>query len=191
VATEILYFPDNDAIFFGTGRDVQIYSDGTDLVFADGGSGGTVDFQCDVAFATVTGITTLTVTTATVTGTLTPPNVTDNQLTPGVPVVLNFAVPDAATGNTEYTIADKIEIVDVTVQKRSANGGAGDTITIGQGANAITDAMVLIINDGVLVRAASIDDAYSTIPAAGTLRISWNKVTDVACQVTIFGILRA
>lgn len=190
MAAEIIYLPDNNAIFFGTGRDVQLYSDGTDLVVAAGAGGGTLDIQVAVSLTSVT-LTTLTATTVTVTGTLTPPNVVDNQLTPGVPVILNFAVPAAASGSTDYVIADKIEILDVLVQKRAA-GGAGDELQVQTGAGApISNTISLNITDTTLARATQINDANSTIAAGGTLRIAWTQVTDVACQVTIFGILRA
>ena len=197
MATEILYFPDNDAIFWGTGRDVQAYSDGTDLVFADGGSGGTVDFQCDVAFATVTGITTLTVTTvtattATVTGTLTPPVVADGNLTPGILVAHNFAVADASTGSTDYVLVNKFEILDIVVQKRGGAGCAGDDVQLQTGAGlAITNAIDLNIADATVTRVGTIDDTRSTVLAGGTLRVAWTKVTDPECQVTVIGILRA
>ncbi len=115
----------------------------------------------------------------------------DGGLTPGVCVVHEFAVPDAATGHTDYVIADKFEITEVVVRKDTTNGGAGDVISIGNGATAITDAMVLNITAKTLVRAGTIDAAQAVIAAAGTLRINWTKVTNVKCQVTIFGIKRA
>jgi hypothetical protein len=116
----------------------------------------------------------------------------DAALTPGILMVQTFAIADAATGNLDSVLARKQEIIDCVVQKRGALGGAGDTIQLQVGAGtAITDAISLNVADKAIARAASIDDAQSTINAAGTLRIHWNKVTNVACLVTVYSVLRA
>jgi hypothetical protein len=117
--------------------------------------------------------------------------VTDNQLTTAIPVVLEFAVPDASSGHTDYVIADKLEITEVVVRKNTSNGGSGDTIQLLNSSTAITDAMSLNINTKLLVRAASIDAAQAVISAGGTLRVQWVHATNAACQVTVFGIRRA
>lgn len=114
----------------------------------------------------------------------------DAALTPGVLCVQTFAIADAASGNTSYTLALKQEIIGVTVQKRSTAGGSGDTITVGAGASAITNAIDINVADKTVVNVTTIDDANSTIASGGSLRITWAKSTNVACLVTVYSVLR-
>ncbi len=111
-------------------------------------------------------------------------------LTPGILVVQTFSIADASSSSTDYVLALKQEIIDVVVQKRSSNGGTGDTITISNNGSAITEAIDININDTLIARNTTINDANSTINASGTLRIAWNKATNVACLVTIYSVLR-
>ena len=62
----------------------------------------------------------------------------------------------------------KFEVVDVVIQMRgtSTNG----TMKVTNGTNDITDAMTVAV-DKTVVRAASIDDAYSTIEKGQTLEV--------------------
>jgi len=110
----------------------------------------------------------------------------------GIPVVHTISVADGATANVDVTLTHKTEILDVIVQKRAGAGGASDTITVNNGATAITNAMDINVADKTIVRATTIDDAQSTINAAGTLRIVRTKASanNVACLVTIIGVRR-
>lgn len=117
--------------------------------------------------------------------------IADGALGGGVPVAFEFAVTDAASSHTDYVIVPKFEITEVVVRKNTSNGGSGDTIQLLNSSTAITDAMSLNINTKLLVRAASIDPAQAVISAGGTLRVQWVKSTNVACQITVFGIKRS
>jgi trimeric autotransporter adhesin len=116
----------------------------------------------------------------------------DDAVVGGIPVVINVAIADGVTADKDVVLTHKTEILDVIVQKRSAAGGASDTITVKNGATAITNDMDINVADKTIVRAGTIDDAQSTIAAAGTLRITKTKASanNVACQVTIRGVRR-
>jgi len=116
----------------------------------------------------------------------------DSSTQGAIAQVYTFAIPDAATADYDIVVDDKIEVVDVVVQKRAANGGAANTVQIKSTANAISDAISININDTLLARAASINDANSTIVAGGILRCSATKAGgNAACLVTVLAILRA
>jgi hypothetical protein len=111
----------------------------------------------------------------------------------GVPVLFTFALADGATATTTYTVRNKIEIIDVIVEKRAGAGGASDTLQVKNNTDAVTDAIDINIADKVVKRAGTIDDAFSTISAGGTLAITKTKASaaNVACLVTVVGIRRA
>lgn len=83
----------------------------------------------------------------------------------------------------------KFEVIDVTIQPRgtSTNG----TIKITNGTNDITDAMVCAV-DKTMVKAASIDDAYSTIEKDGTLDIvcAGDTIGNTKALVTVLAIAK-
>lgn len=119
-------------------------------------------------------------------------NVANAQTAPGIPVVYTIAIPDAATGDTDVVIDDKIEVLDFSVQQRGGAGNAGNSYTLKNGANAISDAIGAAAADKAVSRAGTIDDAFSTIAAAGTLRISHVKGGgSSAALATIIGVKRA
>jgi len=117
----------------------------------------------------------------------------DNAVIGGIPVVFIVDVPDGATGDVDVVSTDKVEVIEVVVVKKAAAGGASDTITVKNGATAITNAMDINIADKAIVRAGSIDDAASAIAAGGTLRVTRTKIAaaNVACRVEIFAVRRA
>ena len=120
--------------------------------------------------------------------------VADGQANGGTPVVYTKYVADHATQDIDLVISEKIEVIDAVVQKRDADAGANaNTVTVKNGANAITDAMSLNNKtDKSLVRAGTIDDANSTIDAGGNLRITQTKAGgDAAFFITIYAIKRA
>lgn len=121
-------------------------------------------------------------------------NVANSNTAPGVLVTHVVPVPDAATGDVDVVLTDKIEVLDVLVQKQGgATGAFANTIQVKNGAAVISDA--ISINgtaDGGLVRATNIDDAASVIAAGGTLRVTRTKAGGNAqCLVTVVGIKRA
>ncbi len=118
--------------------------------------------------------------------------VADDAVVGGIPVVLNIAIADGVTADKDIVLTHKTEILEVVVQKRGAAGGASDTIQLKNTADAITNALDINVADKTIVRPGTIDDAFSTIAAAGTLRITMTKASaeNTACQVTIFGVRR-
>jgi hypothetical protein len=83
------------------------------------------------------------------------------------------------------TLTHKTRVIDVWCVQTAA-GGAGDTIIVKSGANAITDTMDCNKADNIITRAASLDDANWEIAAAGTLRIT--GASAVTCEVFVRGI---
>jgi hypothetical protein len=108
--------------------------------------------------------------------------------TPYVSYTLDLA--DAA-GDTDIVLPFKFELLEVQVIKTGANGGAGDTMTVKNGATAISNAISLNLVNKVTAWAGAIDTAQSTIAKAGTLRLTLAKVTNCACRVTLAGSIRA
>ncbi len=119
--------------------------------------------------------------------------VADNNLTGGVDVVHKIVNADAASGHTDFVLVEKFEIFEVTVVRGAAAGGAGDTIKLqtAGGAADITDAIDLNAAAKTVKRVGTIDLAQNVIAAAGTLRVTWVKATNVACSLYIRGIKRA
>lgn len=110
----------------------------------------------------------------------------------GIPMVAVFDIADAASADYDIAVLEKIEILDVVAQKAAANGGAANTVQVKSTAAAISDALSLNINDTTLARAASINDANSTIAAGGVLRASTVKAGgNAACKVMVTYVKRA
>lgn len=97
-------------------------------------------------------------------------NVANANVVGGVPIVFRINAA-ALTGDVDVVMTHKVRIIDAWCVATAA-GGASDTITVKNGATAITNAMDLNVSDNVIVRAGTIDDAQHEIDAAGTLRIS-------------------
>ena len=115
-------------------------------------------------------------------------------VSPGAPCIYAFHVLDAASGNFSVVVDRKIRVVDVWCVKRGGDGHATeDTILVGEGANAITDAMAIgANNDDSVTRAATIDDANYEIAAGGSLRVTWVRGAgggnDPECDVYVMAI---
>lgn len=80
-----------------------------------------------------------------------------------------------ATGEKIIPIPFKCEVVDVIVQARATNGGG--TATLKKGSNAITDAMVMAV-DTTIVRAGTINDAYSSLSEGDAVSVDANGASD-------------
>lgn len=125
-------------------------------------------------------------------GAFVPPNVAVAQVLPGIPVEYHIDVANAATNDVDVVLTKKTLITDVEVIKTGGNGAASNTITVKNGANAISDAIDMNVNDKVVKRAGEIDDAQSTIAAGGTLRVASVKSGgNAACKVIVRGVLVA
>jgi hypothetical protein len=99
-------------------------------------------------------------------------NVADDQATPGLPIIFSIAIAGGEADDKDITIAQKVRVIDVWCQHTGGAGEASDTIQVKNEADAITDAMDWSGADNVVVRAGEIDDAYATIDASGTLRVT-------------------
>lgn len=119
-------------------------------------------------------------------------NVADNNAVPGSLVVHTFLVPDAATGDIDIIVSDKIEVLNVECIKRNG-AGAGNTMQIKNGATAITNAIACDTDD-VITRAGTIIDGAGTnvILAGGTLRLTATRAAGTRdARVTVYAIKRA
>jgi len=106
---------------------------------------------------------------------------------PGPMFCLMIDIPDAATGDVDRVLRRKYRVMDVVIYKTGANGGAANTITVKNGANAITDAISININDNTRAVATTRDDAQYDIAAGGTLRVTRTKAGgNAACQVIVY-----
>jgi hypothetical protein len=100
----------------------------------------------------------------------------------------DVAVTGSATVDVDVIVADKFEVLDVIVRKDGA--GAGNTVTVKNGATAITDAIVAA-TDKAVTRAGTIDTAANVIAAGGTLRVTSTRAAGtVVALVTVIGIIR-
>ena len=89
----------------------------------------------------------------------------------GLTVLHRINIADAASGDTDVTLTHKTRVIDAWVVL-TASGNAGNTYTVKNAGNAITNAITPGATDTTLARAAVIDDANHEIAAAGTLRVS-------------------
>lgn len=98
-------------------------------------------------------------------------NVADDNVIGGIPVLHRIDITAGALGDTDVVLTHKTRVIDAWLILRGA-GVATTTLTVKNGATAITNAMAASGSDKDLVRAASIDDAQHEIAAAGTLRVT-------------------
>lgn len=106
------------------------------------------------------------------TGTVNVPTVASGAVTGGLPLVFPLTVSSGANGDQDITVTPKIRVIDAWLVMKGA-GTAGSTVTVKNGATAITDVLdVSAKGDKEIVRFTTIDDAQMDIAAAGTLRIS-------------------
>jgi hypothetical protein len=107
-----------------------------------------------------------------------------------IPVVHRITVPAGTTGDVDVVLTHKTFVTDVMLIKTTAAGGGAGTITVKNGATAITDAMSIDIADKTIARALTIDDAQNAIAAAGTLRVTRTRSasSDESCVVIVSGM---
>lgn len=99
-------------------------------------------------------------------------NYATSGLTPCIPVLYSFAIDGGAAADDDFVVAEKILVTDVWAQHTGGAGESSDTLTVKLATNAITDAMAWSGADNVVVRAANIIDAYATVAAGATIRIT-------------------
>lgn len=99
--------------------------------------------------------------------------ISDNQATPGIPIVFTFVVPTGtATLDQDIVVGRKVEVIRVEALKRNG-AGAGNTVTVKKGTTAISDAIACAV-DNALTVSATIDDAggVNVLDAGDTLRLT-------------------
>jgi hypothetical protein len=89
-----------------------------------------------------------------------------------IPFVIARPIDGGAAASDDYTVEEKIRVIDVWAVHIGGAGEASDTLQVLNGSNAITDAMDWSGADKAIVRAGEIDDAYHEIAKGGTLRIT-------------------
>lgn len=106
------------------------------------------------------------------TGTVSVPTVASGAVTGGVPLVFPLTVSSGADGDQDITVTPKIRVIKAWLVMKGA-GTAGSTVTVKNGATAITEVLDVSAALGkAVVDFTSIHDAQMDIAAAGTLRIS-------------------
>ncbi|MHB1131661.1 MAG: capsid cement protein [Chloroflexota bacterium] len=99
-------------------------------------------------------------------------NVAADNVIGGIPLTFIVAIPGGAAAAKNVLMTHKVRVIDVHAVHTGGAGEANDTITVGNGANAITDAMSWAGADAAVVRAASLDDANHEIAIGGSLRVT-------------------
>ena len=89
--------------------------------------------------------------------------VAPDAVVPGIPMIFPIAVASGAAAVKEIAVTFKYKVVSVWARHTGGGGEAGDTITIGKGAAAITDAMSWAGADNTVVQCASINDTNNVI----------------------------
>ncbi len=112
---------------------------------------------------------------------------TEPQLLTEIPVT----IPDAATGDIDIVMATKFEVVDVVCVKRNG-AGVGNTVTVKNGATAITNAIAVDTDDTVTRAGTVIDGAGTNVLAIGaTLRLSCTRAAGTRNSlVRVLGYIR-
>ena len=93
----------------------------------------------------------------------------------GAQVVVKVVIDADYTGEKSVTIPYDMEVIDVIVQCTAANGSG--TLTLENGGHPVTDAMICAI-DTTIVRAGTIDDAYSTLYTTSTVTVDAHGAND-------------
>lgn len=105
-----------------------------------------------------------------------------------LPVIHRVDITAGALGDTDVVLTHKTRVVDAWLILRGA-GVATTTLTVKNGANAITNAMAASGSDTDLVRAAQINDDNHEIAAGGTLRVtSLTGATQPDATVYVSGV---
>jgi len=111
-------------------------------------------------------------------------NIASADVIAGQELLYHITVPNSST-DIDITVTHKVNVIDVHVIKTTAVGGAGDQVIVQNGANVISSTLDLNIADKTIARVTTIDDANSTIAAAGTLRINPTTATNCQCEVYV------
>lgn len=105
----------------------------------------------------------------------------DNTI--GAPITVKIAVTADGTAGISTTVPVAMEITGMDVVCTAAN--AAGTATLGDGTNAISDAVICAVLDTVIA-ASTLDDTYRTLAAGDTLEITTNGAAD-RCVAYVHG----
>lgn len=115
-------------------------------------------------------------------------NVAEANVIGGIRVIHEVAITAGVLADTDVILTHKTRVLDAFLILRGA-GVATTTLTVKNGATAITNAMAASGSDQDLVRAASINDASYEIAAGGTLRVtSATGASQPAALVVVIGL---
>jgi hypothetical protein len=89
--------------------------------------------------------------------------------------------------NYDYTTTRRIEVLQVVGHKTQAAGLAGDTVTIRNAGNAITDAILVdnTVPDQTVIMNTTLNIANATIASGGTLRAAVAGGGQEGCMLAI------
>ena len=98
-----------------------------------------------------------------------------------------FRSSSAASGNDDYTMLRAGVVYDAFATANDANGG---TVTVQNGASAITDAMSINAADETVARAGTINDANNSLAVGDTLRVAKSVAvsSDTAIYIAATGV---
>lgn len=112
----------------------------------------------------------------------------DANIVGGIPVLFRINIADASA-DTDVVMTHKVRVLDAWFRSSGiAAHAANDTVQLKNGANAITDAIAKTATVNSLVRAGTISPTYEEIAAAGTLRVTAVKDTNVAGTMYVLAV---
>ena len=118
------------------------------------------------------------------------PTIADAAVNPGAPCLFPIPLAAGTNGATNVVLTHKTRVIDAWVVLTGA-GVASETLQVGNGANAITDAMAASGVVNTISRAAQINSTYQDIAAGGQLRVtSAGGASQPAAIVYVLGIRR-
>lgn len=120
----------------------------------------------------------------TLTATVAANNAADNVIG-SIPVVFRINIAAGALATKNVVMTHKVMVIDAYVVLAGA-GVANTVLTVGSGANIITNTIDVSGSDTAVIRATTINDANQTIAAGGDLRVVTTVgATQPACVVYV------
>lgn len=102
-----------------------------------------------------------------------PSNTASGNTIMGGDGIIMKTIADGSTSNVDLVMPFKVRVIDAWFHCEGATApSAGDTVQLLNGSNAITGAVAMGTTARATVRFTTLDETYSTIAAAGTLRIT-------------------
>ncbi|HUX16286.1 MAG TPA: hypothetical protein VMW52_07415 [Phycisphaerae bacterium] len=105
---------------------------------------------------------------------------------PGTPVC--FVADANADGNTSIIVPYAVRVIDIWTVQVGASSDANATVTVQNGANAMSAALSLAGADDGIARAATLVDAYQDVAAAGEICVATALVDVTGVRVYILAL---